>query len=187
MGCILILGACMLHVCLSAALYRPIEVHQAIVELDEMKKIFRKNGAKFISAKSCDSKIVQPRCSIEEIAKNENSLHKPHEQLSSCQKKKTDMVHSVEDLSTDSTIYYKKTIKTDNKNCLKELNYGGKTNCTGTLRRYLDFTLITNPLFLLMASTVMLMAIGCPHFLFYLPSYAISKGISRNEASLLLR
>jgi len=36
-GCILILGACMLHVCFSASLYRPIHIHQQIVELDQLK------------------------------------------------------------------------------------------------------------------------------------------------------
>ena len=160
----------MLHVCFSAALYRPVEVHQAIVELDEMKKRLGTNGArKYIASTNCDSsRIVQYQ------AENENSPRKP------------DMVHSVEDLSTDSTIYYKEKINADSKNC-KESSHGGKANCIGTLKRYLDFSLITNPLFLLMASTVMLMAIGCPHFLFYLPSYARSQGISRNEASLLLR
>ena len=36
-GSILILGACMLHVCLSAMLYRPIEDHQALVEHEKKK------------------------------------------------------------------------------------------------------------------------------------------------------
>lgn len=170
----------MLHVCFSAALYRPVEVHQAIVELDEMKKRFGKNGAQ-IAATICDSRIVR---SHRLIAKNENC----EQLMNCCQNKKIDMVHSVEDLSTDSTIYYKEKMNTDDKNsCRKETKHEKKTNCTGTLRRYLDFSLIINPLFLLMASTVMLMAIGCPHFLFYLPSYARSQGISRSEASLLLR
>lgn len=179
----------MLHVCLSAALYRPVEVHQAIIELDEMKKAM-KNSKKQISTTNSSInnamiKISGSQRSLESIAENGDYLHEPRQIHGRRQSKKIDLVHSVEDLSTDSTIYYKeeKSIeaKCDNKSKRE------KSNCTATLRRYIDLSLTTNPLFLLMASTVMLMAIGCPHFLFYLPSYARSQGISRNDASLLLR
>jgi hypothetical protein len=69
------------------------------------------------------------------------------------------------------------------------VSYSNKTNrrfkfCP--LMDFIDFSLLKNPLFLLMASTVMLMAVGCPHALYFLPSYANSLGLEKSECSLLL-
>ncbi len=52
--------------------------------------------------------------------------------------------------------------------------------------KYLDLSLCKNPVFVIIALSVMLMAIGMPHVLFFMPSYAISVGLTSADASLLL-
>jgi len=59
--------------------------------------------------------------------------------------------------------------------------------CLGScLSNYLDISLCADPVFLLLAGSVMMMAVGMPHCLFFLPTYAESVGISSSDASLLL-
>lgn len=81
------------------------------------------------------------------------------------------MVHSIDDLSTDSTIFYKEKMSRAAGSLISLDEMDGSLNndpsvaskqsgCLATVRRYLDITLVKNPLFLLMASTVMLMAVG---------------------------
>ena len=57
---------------------------------------------------------------------------------------------------------------------------------TSCLSNYLDISLCADPVFLLLAGSVMMMAVGMPHCLFFLPTYAESVGISSSDASLLL-
>ncbi len=180
----------MLHICLSAALYRPIEVHQAIIESDSCPlagvECNDTSDCRFLSTIHENDPTVM--CNTGRNPSNMNDL--PHT---------PSIFHSVEDLCTDSTVYYKdnvshlqspntdeckppKTDKSEADKCLKT------KNCRKffSALNYIDLSLINNPLFLLMALTVMLMAVGCPHALFYLPSYANSLGLERSECSLLL-
>ena len=63
----------------------------------------------------------------------------------------------------------------------------GRLDCLGNcVRNYLDVSLVQDPVFLLLAGSVMMMAVGMPHCLFFLPTYAESVGISSEDASLLL-
>ena len=61
-----------------------------------------------------------------------------------------------------------------------------KTSCFDKICKYIDFTLCQNPIFLLLAGSVMMMAVGMPHCLFFLPTYAVSVGIETTDASILL-
>lgn len=42
--------------------------------------------------------------------------------------------------------------------------------------RYIDVTLLKDPLFVGMCLSVTLMSVGCPYMLYFLPAYAISAG-----------
>ena len=54
------------------------------------------------------------------------------------------------------------------------------------ISRYIDLSLCLNPVFLLLAGSVMMMAVGMPHCLYFLPTYAMNAGLSSSDASLLL-
>jgi len=54
------------------------------------------------------------------------------------------------------------------------------------LKHYIDFSLCARPTFLALSGSVMLMAVGMPHILFFLPSYALNRGLSSTDASFLL-
>lgn len=224
-GCILILGACMLHVCFSACLYRPIHIHQQIVELDQQRKLGRNQptNAEFTSVVEPVIDIEIPPMAVPQPLSDTHSLSNTLQVPGSrwitsatednisvvdsiyegsaipfhC--RESIMVHSIEDLSTDSTIFYKE--KMSNAASVLSLRQGDGTTIyepslasqrslpSGpfrTLARYIDITLVANPLFLLITSTVMLMSIGCPHALFFLPAYANSVGLSKSDSSLLL-
>ena len=198
-GCILILGACMLHVCFSACLYRPIHIHQQIVELDQQRKLGRNqpNNAEFTSVVEPVIDIEIPPMAVPQPLSDTHSLSNTLQVPGSrwitsatednisvvdsiyegsaipfhC--RESIMVHSIEDLSTDSTIFYKE--KMSNAASVLSLRQGDGTTIyepslasqrslpSGpfrTLARYIDITLVANPLFLLITSTVMLMSIG---------------------------
>ena len=192
-GCILILGACMLHVCFSASLYRPIHVHQQIVELDQQKKLRCNNPSNGDFTSIIEPIIENPPLVVSQplsdIHNSSNTLQVPSRWATSAPEdnvsvvdsifegsaipfhcKESAMVHSIEDLSTDSTIFYKE--KMSNAASVLSLRQGDGTTVyepsltsqrSGFLRtlvQYIDITLVADPLFLLMTSTVMLMSIG---------------------------
>ena len=202
-GSILILGACMLHICLSAALYRPIEIHQAIVEYEWKVDKPTTQGLipKIIVAVDEEKGLGFQPPPINEDAETASSLKTSSNKLSLHDlSRKSSMFHSVEDVSTDSTVYYKESCHQRAQNgdslpskSLSSKNHNesdkpskGKCSTLHSIINCIDFSLIRNPLFLLLASTVMLMAVGCPQALFYLPSYANSQGLDKSECSLLL-
>lgn len=227
-GAILILGGCMLHVCLSATFYRPMEVHQHIVEIGQRQKGTKpKDVVAGLDTDSIDSVPVDapppagdsftlqvPDRVLGSVREDDSSIGDGgslnEQRLSAIPRRlrASSMIHSIEDLSTDSTCYYKdtKSMKgasvvslrhphqpASNNGTLRSASQDGvsavvKPTCCSlaNLNRYIDTSLTRNPLFLIMALTVMLMAVGCPHMLFYLPSYANSVGISRSDCSLLL-
>ena len=189
----------MLHICLSAALYRPIEVHQAIVEsaddctpprdIECSNEMNPTSDCQFLSKIPEDN--ISVVCTKSAKPSNNDLSHTPS------------MIHNVEDKCTDSTnVYYKENVSqrkpaNADDECCAPLNdektkpdkcrkTGNCSKLCSIILSYIDLSLIKNPLFLLMAATVMLMAVGCPHALFYLPSYANSLGLDRNECSLLL-
>lgn len=118
----------------------------------------------------------------------------------------------MEDLSTDSTIYFKEEKNKPHSSRTEECsnNRKQKKSCAEAIGRYIDFSLLKNPLFVLLTGTVMMMAVGCPHALYllytyfsifllifcfykfdllhryYVPSYANSLGFSRSDCGLLL-
>jgi MFS family permease len=55
-----------------------------------------------------------------------------------------------------------------------------------TINKYIDLSLVKDPVFLLLAGSVMLMAIGVPHCLFFLPTHAKLVGLAATDASYLL-
>ena len=186
----------MLHICLSAALYRPVEVHQTIVE--NVTQINIPNNYAVSSGIDCDYvQHVPAGGRLTTISEDDISL--VHDRLSH----RLSIIHSVEDLSTNSTVIYTENMSYSKSNNaadgflteksvqteLTSVSYSNKTNrrfkfCS--LMDFIDFSLLQNPLFLLMASTVMLMAVGCPHALYFLPSYANSLGLEKSDCSLLL-
>lgn len=196
----------MLHICLSAALYRPTEVHQAISENNGKTDSSTSDSLipKIITEVAYDDQHG-PEVHQDHILEVDNKLvglkQSPTHLLRPELERKSSMFHSIEDLTTDSTIYYKEMChQKPEVNCQPPVERGEGQNfhpsekpkkprerpSICTILNYIDFTLIRNPLFLLLASTVMLMAVGCPQALFYLPSYANSLGLTKSECSLLL-
>ena len=55
-----------------------------------------------------------------------------------------------------------------------------------TINKYINLSLIKDPVFLLLTGSVMFMAIGVPHSLFFLPSHAKQIGLPVTDASFLL-
>lgn len=55
-----------------------------------------------------------------------------------------------------------------------------------TINKYIDLTLVKDPVFLLLAASVMAMAVGVPHCLFFLPTHAKLIGLPATDASYLL-
>lgn len=108
------------------------------------------------------------------------------------------ILHSVEDLSTDSTCVYK------NRSSLRSLkSVGGvflgneaatadaatntvKPTLAQRITRYLDVSLLKDPRFLMMCFSVSLMSTGSPYMLYYLPAYVHADGYTKSEAGYLV-
>lgn len=120
------------------------------------------------------------------------------------------ILHSVEDLSTDSTCVYKAA-----RSSLRSLKSSGtamgppeqpqpppsppnrmpsltastesnKSKFMQKLTRYLDLSLLKNPQFIMMCVSVSLMSTGSPYMLYYLPAYVHAAGYSKSEAGYLV-
>lgn len=59
-------------------------------------------------------------------------------------------------------------------------------SCVNWIRRYLDLSLLHDPLFILMCLSVVLMSTGCPYMLYYLPAYVLTAGYTKTEAGYLV-
>ena len=55
-----------------------------------------------------------------------------------------------------------------------------------TIEKYINLHLVKDPVFILLTGSVMFMAIGVPHSLFFLPSHAKFIGLPNSDASFLL-
>lgn len=116
------------------------------------------------------------------------------------------ILHSVEDLSTDSTCVYKA------RSSLRSLRSSATVVCPVPIppndhhsmaatnnnnteepktimqkvARYIDLSLLKNPQFIMMCFSVSLMSTGSPYMLYYLPAYVHAAGYSKAEAGYLV-
>jgi len=121
------------------------------------------------------------------------------------------ILHSVEDLSTDSTCVYKaarsslRSLKSSvtamgppeqqqpqpppsPPNRMPSVTASTESNnkFMQRLTRYLDLSLLKNPQFIMMCFSVSLMSTGSPYMLYYLPAYVHAAGYSKSEAGYLV-
>lgn len=101
------------------------------------------------------------------------------------------ILHSVEDLSTDSTCVYKDkkleaAVLQSLQSAIPEIAQARRKTFSEKFRRYLDLSLLRNSKFLVMCCSVTLMSTGCPYMLYFLPAHAISTGYSKRDAGLLM-
>lgn len=217
-GTILLLGGCMLHVCVSATLYRPLENNYApedTIVVDKLEKV--KTTAKeletakqqkldVIFANDSTTKhnllnelfhqnsVVAVELTDSEEEKDvmgEGLRMKPISKIRS-----SSILHSVEDLSTDSTCVYKA------RSSLRSLRSSVTAVCPvpqnepqvpeekktvmQRITQYIDLSLLKNPQFIMMCFSVSLMSTGSPYMLYYLPAYVHAAGYTKSEAGYLV-
>lgn len=231
-GTILILGGCILHVCISAALYRPLSVHQRMVERSQGQPIHGEHLTVDITVQCPDAEqgqaikkleflfinepVEQPKISDGNIQRNNSfpSVYDiPHTdgQILSFSDTEEDkdkigellqvkpifirscsILHSVEDLSTDSTCVYKdkkleQAILQSLQTAIPEMaQVQKKKSISEKITQYLDISLLKNVKFIIMCCSVTLMSTGCPYLLYFLPAYAISSGFTKSQAGGLM-
>jgi len=122
------------------------------------------------------------------------------------------ILHSVEDLSTDSTCVYK-AARSSLRSLRSSVTAMGppeqqqqpppsppissltRTASTASeakitfmqkLTHYLDLSLLKNPQFIMMCFSVSLMSTGSPYMLYYLPAYVHAAGYTKSEAGYLV-
>lgn len=248
-GTILLLGGCMLHVCVSATLYRPLTSKQ---QQQASQKLFKSasstqislplpgdqtrillnppdDGSYLRSNKQLELIFIndQPASTKEKIKNNflndlfnnqntmlidtkvsdnsdeekdvigETIFMKPIRSMRS-----SSILHSVEDLSTDSTCVYKsrqrdglsrsmflmpsepfKDLMNTNNT---ETQITPKKTCMQKIGKYLDLSLLKDFHFIMMCLSVTLMSTGSPYMLYYLPAYSLSAGYTKTEAGYLV-
>ncbi|XP_060812032.1 monocarboxylate transporter 12 isoform X2 [Bombus pascuorum] len=180
-GTILLLGGCMLHVCVSATLYRPLENNYA-PEDTEIPEKAEKNGVVAVELTDSDEEkdVVGECLRMKPISKIRSSS----------------ILHSVEDLSTDSTCVYKarsslKSLKSSvTAVCPVPQNESQlpkeKKTVMQRIAQYIDLSLLKNPQFMMMCLSVSLMSTGSPYMLYYLPAYVHAAGYTKSEAGYLV-
>lgn len=245
-GTILLLGGCMLHVCVSATLYRPVsqQQHKAQQKLKsasstqlEFPVALSKDSAKALLQPSDDRSYLrnkqlelifindQPGTAKEKIKNNilhdlfnnqntmlidtkvsdnsdeekdvigETIFMKPIRAMRS-----SSILHSVEDLSTDSTCVYKSRQRDGLSRSMylmpsepfREINISSeprvvpKKTYMEKIAKYLDLSLLKDLHFIMMCLSVTLMSTGSPYMLYYLPAYVLSAGYTKTEAGYLV-
>ncbi|XP_076754967.1 monocarboxylic acid transporter silnoon isoform X3 [Xylocopa sonorina] len=223
-GTILLLGGCMLHVCVSATLYRPLENNYApemTVPLEKTEKT-EKTGKTEKTEKELETAKQQKLDLIfaNDSTARHNLLNELFHQNSVVAVELTDsdeekdvmgeclrmkpiskirsssILHSVEDLSTDSTCVYKA------RSSLRSLRSSVTVVCPvpqnepqvpeekktimQRIAQYIDLSLLKNPQFLMMCFSVSLMSTGSPYMLYYLPAYVHAAGYTKSEAGYLV-
>uniref|UniRef100_A0A0K2T0D8 Major facilitator superfamily (MFS) profile domain-containing protein n=1 Tax=Lepeophtheirus salmonis TaxID=72036 RepID=A0A0K2T0D8_LEPSM len=68
----------------------------------------------------------------------------------------------------------------------KSTSHSKKIDEKTGLRKYIDFMIVKEPLFIMMSITVMTMSLGVPHVLFFLPAHARNLGFPGSDGSKLL-
>ncbi|XP_048003151.1 monocarboxylate transporter 12-like [Leguminivora glycinivorella] len=254
-GTVLLLGGGMLHVCVSATLYRDppcvreratpttttTENTTLLTDIQEgktepkdnrLQALFQpdaenhKNALLTEEAKRNDllAEIMHPR--LIEVTRQNHALQMsdsedsegmdvlgvvglPREvaRLRLRPTRSSSILHSVEDLSTDSTCVYKRRklsrslyikppvprlipklpepiiIKSDPE---EQKVVVKKKTCVEKISRYLDVSLLKSWRFGLLCASVALMSCGSPYALYYLPAYTVSAGHSKSAAGRLV-
>ncbi|KAK9301077.1 hypothetical protein QLX08_006417 [Tetragonisca angustula] len=217
-GTILLLGGCMLHVCVSATLYRPLENNYAPEEtgMPEKKEKVESTPRELETAKQQKLDLLFANDSTtkhnllnelfhqnnvvaveltdsdeEKDVMGEGLQMKPISKIRS-----SSILHSVEDLSTDSTCVYKA------RSSLRSLRSSVTAMCPvpqnelqlpeekktvmQRIAQYIDLSLLKNPQFIMMCFSVSLMSTGSPYMLYYLPAYVHAAGYTKSEAGYLV-
>lgn len=211
----------MLHVCVSATLYRPLENNYAPEDLKIPEKEEKVEYTKELeSAKQQKLDLIFANDSTakhnllnelfhqnsvvtveltdsdeEKDVMGEGLQMKPISKIRS-----SSILHSVEDLSTDSTCVYKarsslrslkssitvvcpeRTSIPQNEAQLPE----EKKTLMQRITQYIDLSLLKNPQFIMMCFSVSLMSTGSPYMLYYLPAYVHAAGYTKSEAGYLV-
>ncbi|XP_043270556.1 monocarboxylate transporter 12 [Venturia canescens] len=241
-GTILLLGGCMLHVCVSATLYRPLEDNPAAL-LDSSEAKGSSEGGKGLEfAVSEEQQRQEEQQQQQQQAKQQrlellfaNDTTTRHNLLNELFNQKSSVVaveltdseeekdimgeairmkpiskirsssilHSVEDLSTDSTCVYKaraslRSLRSSAATVVcpavprepimpdqESINAAPRT-LSQKIALYIDLTLLKNPQFIMMCLSVSLMSTGSPYMLYYLPAYVHAAGYSKSEAGYLV-
>lgn len=209
----------MLHVCASATLYRPLEYNYAPEDVKIPGRIEKVES----TAKELESAKQQQKLDLifanDSTTKN-NLLNELFHQNNMVAVEMTDsdeekdvmgealrmkpiskirsssILHSVEDLSTDSTCVYKA------RSSLRSLKSSVTAVCPVPqnepqvpkkrktimqwIAQYIDLSLLKNPQFLMMCFSVTLMSTGSPYMLYYLPAYVHAAGYTKSEAGYLV-
>lgn len=231
----------MLHVCISAALYRPLAVHQRLVERasgqpshneqltsvditfnfqcpdTDKGQAIKKLEFLFINeppepSKNQDSNLHKTNSfpSLQESGNTPNGTGNEVQVLSFSDTEEDkdkigellqvkpifirscSILHSVEDLSTDSTCVYKdkkleEAILHSLQTAIPDLAQATrKKTISEKIMQYLDISLLKNVKFIIMSCSVTLMSTGCPYMLYFLPAYAVSSGYSKSQAGVLM-
>ncbi|XP_076754966.1 monocarboxylic acid transporter silnoon isoform X2 [Xylocopa sonorina] len=229
-GTILLLGGCMLHVCVSATLYRPLENNYApemTVPLEKTEKTEKtgktektekveKTEKELETAKQQKLDLIfandsTARHNLLNELFHQNSVvaveltdsDEEKDVMGECLRMKpiskirsSSILHSVEDLSTDSTCVYKA------RSSLRSLRSSVTVVCPvpqnepqvpeekktimQRIAQYIDLSLLKNPQFLMMCFSVSLMSTGSPYMLYYLPAYVHAAGYTKSEAGYLV-
>lgn len=228
-GTILLLGGCMLHVCVSATLYRPLEDNRAAI-LEPAEKIAERTKAALVAAEEHQLPTKQQRLELlfaNDATTRHNLLNELFHQNSVVAVELTDseeekdilgeglrmkpmskirsssILHSVEDLSTDSTCVYKaraslRSLRSSTATAVcpvvpkepimpdQESVTVSRTTMSQKIARYIDLSLLKNPQFIMMCLSVSLMSTGSPYMLYYLPAYVHAAGYTKSEAGYLV-
>ncbi|KAL6436591.1 hypothetical protein ACFW04_004808 [Cataglyphis niger] len=232
-GTILLLGGCMLHVCVSATLYRPLDenyapeehilaekIEKEVKEQDQDKSTQQKLELLFANDPTArhnmlnelfhqNSNIVAVELTDSDEEKDVMGEGLPMKSISKI--RSSSILHSVEDLSTDSTCVYKA------RSSLRSLRSSvtamgpaeqqqppssppsrmpsltptaasteSKITFMQRVTRYIDLSLLKNPQFIMMCISVSLMSTGSPYMLYYLPAYVHAAGYTKSEAGYLV-
>ncbi|XP_017788101.1 PREDICTED: monocarboxylate transporter 12 [Habropoda laboriosa] len=208
-GTILLLGGCMLHVCVSATLYRPLENNYAPNVLTDKAEKVERTTKELESSKQQKLELIFANDSTakhnllnelfhqnsvvaveltdsdeEKDVMGEGLRMKPISKIRS-----SSILHSVEDLSTDSTCVYKarSSLRSSvtavcpvppNEPQVPE----EKMTLMQKIAQYIDLSLLKDPQFIMMCFSVSLMSTGSPYMLYYLPAYVHAAGYTKSEA-----
>lgn len=220
-GTILLLGGCMLHVCVSATLYRPLENNYAPEATDVVEKSEKVESATAKELEAAKQQKLDLIFANHDSTTKHNLLNELFHQngvvaveltdseeekdvIGECLRMKpiskirsSSILHSVEDLSTDSTCVYKA------RSSLRSLRSSITAVCpppqtepqvlpeepktiVQRIMQYIDLSLLKNPQFIMMCFSVSLMSTGSPYMLYYLPAYVHAAGYTKSEAGYLV-
>ncbi|XP_043254050.1 monocarboxylate transporter 12 [Colletes gigas] len=219
-GTILLLGGCMLHVCVSATLYRPLENNYApenvVVASARNEKVEIATTKESATAKQQKLDLLFANDTTTKhnllnelfhqngvVAVEMTDSDEEKDVIGECLRMKpiskirsSSLLHSVEDLSTDSTCVYKA------RSSLRSLRSSVTAVCPAPqapepqpkvpktivqrIMQYIDLSLLKNPQFIMMCFSVSLMSTGSPYMLYYLPAYVHAAGYTKSEAGYLV-